>query len=400
MNPVALHTGLLALALLALPATARDGECPPPPVCPVCPVCPEAEPPPPPPAEPLQPAAWSELDGWLHDRHAEAWPALLQSCATLAARPHWNGACRAAEALGTSPSDEDARIYFETWFVPWRAVNPDGGREGMVTGYYEPVIAGSRETSATYRWPVHAPPDDMLVIDLTETHPDLRHMRLRGRLEGNRVVPYWTRGEIAQMGEDLSAPVLFWAENAVDLFFLHVQGSGQVELPDGSRARVGYADQNGHPYASIGRWLIDQGELTLEQVSMQGIRDWARRNPERLGEMLEANPSYVFFRELPLNGDGPIGALGVPLTPARSIAVDPRHIPQGVPIFLSTTYPLSEKPLRRLVLAQDTGSAIRGVVRADFYWGTGREAGERAGRMKQSGRMWALLPRGMTPSAN
>jgi membrane-bound lytic murein transglycosylase A len=192
--------------------------------------------------------------------------------------------------------------------------------------------------------------------------------------------------------------VLFWAENAVDLFFLHVQGSGQVELPDGERARVGYADQNGHPYASIGRWLIDQGEMTLEQVSMQGIRDWARRNPERLGEMLEANPSYVFFRELPLTGGGPLGALGVPLTPGRSIAIDPRHIPQGVPVFLSTTYPLSERPLRRLMMAQDTGSAIRGVVRADFYWGTGREAGERAGRMKQQGRMWALLPRGMTPT--
>jgi membrane-bound lytic murein transglycosylase A len=405
MIPLPLRATLAALlcaSSLPLAALASDGECPPPPqcpVCPVCPVCPQAVPdePPPPPAKPLQPAAWSDIAGWNEDRHAQAWPALLQSCGALATRIEWEGLCRAADRLGDEPSDTEARRFFETWFVPWSAVNPDESRSGMVTGYYEPVIRGSREPSANHRWPVHAPPQDMLVVDLADSQPDVRHMRLRGRLEGNRVVPYWTRGDIARMGEDFPARVLYWAADAVDLFFLHVQGSGQIQLADGERVRIGYADQNGHPYVSIGRWLVDQGEMSLDQVSMQGIQEWARRNPKRMREMLDINPSYVFFRELPVTGDGPIGALGVPLTPGRSMAIDPRFIPLGVPVFLSTTRPLSDKPLRRLMLGQDTGSAIRGVVRADFYWGTGAEAGELAGRMKQQGQMWVLLPRGMTP---
>ena len=237
----------------------------------------------------------------------------------------------------------------------------------------------------------------MISVDLADQHPDLRHMRLRGRLVGNRLVPYWSRGEIAKMGDAFPAQVLFWATDPIELFFLQVQGSGQIRLEDGSRARIGYAEHNGHPYVSIGRWLVDRGELALEQASMQGIRTWAQDNPSRMDEMLHANPSYVFFRELPLTGDGPVGALGVPLTPGRSIAADPRFIPLGAPVFLDTTHPLSERPLQRLMMAQDTGGAIRGAVRADFYWGTGQQAGEQAGRMRQQGRMWVLLPKGMQP---
>ena len=190
------------------------------------------------------------------------------------------------------------------------------------------------------------------------------------------------------------------AEDAVELFFLQIQGSGRVRLPDGSMMRLGYADQNGHPYKAIGRVLADRGEIPIEQASMQGIQAWARANPERLGEILDANPSYVFFREMPVKGngeEGPQGALGVPLTPGRSIAVDPRHVPLGAPVFLSTTYPNTSTPLSRLMLAQDTGGAIRGVVRADFFWGFGADAGAQAGRMKQSGQMWVLLPIGTGP---
>ena len=184
----------------------------------------------------------------------------------------------------------------------------------------------------------------------------------------------------------------------IELFFLQVQGSGRVELPDGRRVRVGYAEQNGHPYQSIGRWLVEKGELKLEQASMQGIQAWARANPKRLNELLNANPSFVFFRELPDSGGGPLGALGVPLTAGRSIAVDPRAIPLGAPVFLSTTQPLSEQPLQRLVMAQDTGGAIKGAVRADFFWGFGAEAGAQAGRMRQKGEMWALLPNAYIPN--
>ena len=173
----------------------------------------------------------------------------------------------------------------------------------------------------------------------------------------------------------------------------------EVQLPDGKTVRVGYADQNGHPYQSIGRWLVAKGELPLEQASMDGIKRWAEANPQRLHELLNSNPSYVFFRELPASSGGPIGALGVPLSAGRSIAVDPRHVPLGAPVFLSTTHPLSATPLQRLVLAQDTGGAIKGVVRADFFWGFGAEAGREAGKMRQQGSMWVLLPNGVNPAA-
>jgi membrane-bound lytic murein transglycosylase A len=206
-------------------------------------------------------------------------------------------------------------------------------------------------------------------------------------------VPYPSRGEIDAKGPDFGAPIIAWTSDPVELFFLQIQGSGQVQLPGGERIRVGYADQNGHPYRSLGRWLVERGELPLEQASMQGIKAWAAANPGKLAEALAANPSYVFFRELP-PADGPVGALGVPLTAQYSLAVDRRFVPLGAPVFLATTFPLSEEPLERLMAAQDTGGAIRGAVRADFYWGTGPEAGMLAGRMRQQGRMWLLWPRG------
>ena len=371
--------------------------------CPVCPVCPAvppvAVPEPAPPAVPaLRPASWTDLAGWDADDHAQAWPALLESCKALGQRPHWIEVCSAANRMGSHPSRSVARHFFEGHFEPWMAVNPDGNAEGLVTGYYEPLIKGSRQRSDTYSWPIHGVPGDMLTIDLGDVYPDLKNMRLRGRIVGTRVVPYWTRAEIDTLGEEkVSAPTLLWAADPIDLFFLQVQGSGQVALPDGSRVRIGYADQNGHPYNSIGRWLVAQGELPLEQASMQGIKNWARENPRRLKELLHTNPSYVFFRELPPSPGGPIGALGVPLTSGRSLAIDPRFIPLGAPVFLSTTYPLSDTPLQRLMLAQDTGGAIKGVVRADFFWGFGDEAGAQAGRMRQQGRIWVLLPRGATP---
>jgi membrane-bound lytic murein transglycosylase A len=289
------------------------------------------------------------------------------------------------------------RQFFERHFTPWQTLDARGGEQGLITGYYEPLIQGSREQSPTAPWPIHAPPADMLSIELGSIYPELKSLRLRGRLDGNRVVPYWTREELEQQYDKLPARVLLWAADPIDLFFLHVQGSGRVELPDGSRVRIGYADQNGHPYQSIGNWLVQHGELTAARASVEGIRQWVRKNPQRLGELLNRNPSYVFFREMPgdMGESGPIGAQGTPLFAGRSIAVDPAHIPLGAPVFLATTWPNTRKPLDRLVVAQDTGSAIKGAVRADFFWGFGKEAGAQAGRMRQQGRMWVLLPRGM-----
>jgi membrane-bound lytic murein transglycosylase A len=292
---------------------------------------------------------------------------------------------------------EDVRAWFEAQFQPWALVNPDGTRSGLVTGYYEPLLKGSRTRKPPYLSPIFSPPDDMVVVDLSELYPELKHMRLRGRIEGRKLVPYYSRAEWSSQEEQRSAQALLWIDDPIDLFFMQIQGSGQVQLEDNTRIRVGYADQNGHPYRSIGRWLIDQGELKAEQASMQGIKAWAKARPQRLQELLNNNPSLVFFRELPVEGSGPPGALGVPLTPERSIAVDPRQIALGAPIFLATTYPNDPRPLNRLMLAQDTGGAIRGVVRADFYWGSGSEAGALAGRMRQQGAMWALMPRGYTP---
>ncbi|MBX3675567.1 MAG: MltA domain-containing protein [Rhodocyclaceae bacterium] len=393
---------LLLLAGCAAQPTAKpemaQAACPAPQPCPVCPVCPTVEPPmpPKPPAKPLQEARWEDVAGWREDNLAEAHGALLASCGALEKQPLWAGVCGEARAL---PADSAAlRSFFESRFRPWRVTNPDESLEGLVTGYYEPLLKGSRARTKRYSHAIYGVPDDLLVVDLAALYPDLKNYRLRGRIDGRKVVPYWSRAELAQQEEQLAGKALVWVADPIELFFLQVQGSGRVDLTDGSRVRVGYADQNGHPYTSIGRWLVEKGELKLEQASMQGIQAWARANPKRVSEMLNTNPSFVFFRELPDNGGGPLGALGVPLTPGRSIAVDPRAVPLGAPVFLATTFPNSDKPLRRLMLAQDTGGAIKGAVRADFFWGFGAEAGAQAGRMRQRGEMWALLPNGYAPN--
>lgn len=339
----------------------------------------------------LKPVAWTEVAFWQNDAVGESWAAFLQSCSTLIKRSAWHAVCTEATQMA-APGDADVRAFFERRFQPYLATTEQGGEEGLVTGYYEPLLKGDRVRTERARYPLYATPDDLIAVELASVHPELKNLRLRGRLSGNKLVPYPARKDI-EAGNGFEGKPIAWAEDPVDLFFLQIQGSGRIELPDGSHLRVGYAEQNGHPYQSIGKLLVERGELRLEQASMRGIKGWGARNPDRLPELLASNPSYVFFRELPDGLPGPLGALGVPLTGGRSIAIDPRFIPLGAPVFLATTQPDSAKPLNRLVLAQDTGSAIRGGVRADFFWGFGDAAGELAGRMKQSGRMWVLLPK-------
>lgn len=349
-----------------------------------------------PPAPVLTPVPWEAVEGWADNDAAGAWQAFLAGCAALRRQPAWAEVCDAA-GRETPADDAAARAFFERWFMPHRLSAGDGTDTGLITGYYEPLLRGSRVRSARYRFPVHGVPDDLLVVDLSGVYPELRSYRLRGRLEGRRVVPYYSRAEIENGLAPLADKVLFWVDDALDLFFLQIQGSGRIELDTGETVRVGYAEQNGHPYVSIGRKLVERGELTPETASMQGIRRWAESHPEALPALLHANASYVFFRELPpppaRGPDGPPGALGVPLSAGRSLAVDPRAVPLGAPVFLATTWPGQGTPLRRLMLAQDTGGAIKGAVRADFFWGFGGEAGELAGRMREQGRMWVLLPR-------
>ena len=339
----------------------------------------------------LKPVAWADVAFWKDDAVGESWAAFLQSCSTLVKRSAWQAVCTEAKAMA-APGDAAARAFFEQRFQPYQATAEDGGEEGLVTGYYEPLLKGDRVRTDRARHPLYATPDDLISVDLAGVYPELKNLRLRGRLSGNKLVPYPARKDI-EAGKGFKGKPIAWAEDPIDLFFLQIQGSGRIELPDGTLLRVGYAEQNGHPYQSIGKLLVERGELLLEQASMQGIKNWGARNPDKLSELLASNPSYVFFRELPSGLSGPLGALGVPLTGGRSIAIDPRFVPLGAPVFLATTQPNSAEPLNKLVLAQDTGSAIRGGVRADFFWGFGEAAGELAGRMKQPGRMWVLLPK-------
>ena len=309
-------------------------------------------------------------------------------------RPEWKEPCSVARTVDGA-STHAIRVYFEAFFMPQQVFNPDGTDNGLVTGYYEPLLNGSRKRTGPYQTPLHKVPDDLLTVDLGSVYPELKNMRLRGRLVGNKVVPYPARAELAQSGA-LAGSELIWVDNPIDAFFLQVQGSGRVQIADSKETvRLAYADQNGHPYRSIGRYLVDKGELTMDQASAQGIKAWLAANPKRQQELLDANPGYVFFKEEKLIDPrkGPKGALGVPLTPQRSVAVDPNFIPLGTPVFLSTTQPASNVPLQRMVIAQDTGGAIRNAVRADYFWGFGAEAGEKAGRMKQRGMLWVLLPK-------
>ena len=341
-----------------------------------------------------------------------AWPAFLNSCSALARRDAWREVC--AQTLAVDARDGSAvRDFFSSRFDTYRVssrqvennLETEASNSGLVTGYYEPLLRGSRVRNEKYPVPIYRVPDDLIVVDLSSVYPELSNMRLRGKLQGRRLVPYATRGEITG-SNTLTGQELLWVDDSIEAFFLQIQGSGRVQFDDGTTVRVGYGDQNGHPYRSLGRWLIDQGQLTIDQASMQGIKAWAQRNPGRLKEALNHNSSFVFFRELPLGNAsaGPLGALGVALTPGYSLAADARFIPLGAPMVLATTDPNSQAPdskarLVRAMMAQDTGGAIRGPLRFDFFWGFGAAAGERAGRQKYEGQAWLLVPKGTTPEA-
>lgn len=339
------------------------------------------------------PVAFSDIPGWESDNFSAAWPAFLASCSVLAEIPKWQPSCSVANLINPN-SEKDIRHFFESQFTPYQLRNTDRSDTGLATGYYEPLLTGARTRSEHFDVPLHAVPDDLLSLDLASVYPDLKGMRLRGRLEGNKVVPYFPRADITQ-SQKMADKVLLWVDDPIDAFFLQVQGSGRVQLSDtGETVRVAFADVNGHPYKSIGRHLVKTGELKRSQASAQGIKNWLKKNPSQRQALLNVNPRYVFFREEKLLDPqkGPKGALAVALTPQRSIAVDPQFIPLGAPVFISTSHPNSKQPLQQLVMAQDTGAAIKGGVRADFFWGFGKNAGLKAGKMMQQAKMWLLLP--------
>jgi len=358
----------------------------------------------------LERVDFADLPGWDDDDLGKALPALRRTCDKLAGRPadtalgpngyagrvgQWDAACQAIANAGSDP-DRNLREVLTERFVAF-AVSGPRGRDGTITGYYEASLDAARRRHGPYRHPVYAPPRDLITADLDRFKDGLDGKRIVGRVKGNRLVPYHGRKAIASGALDGKAEVLLWADDPVDVFFLHVQGSGIADLPGGKTQRIGYAASNGREFTAIGRELIDSGALDGDDMSMQAIRDWLKANPDRARDLMYRNARYIFFREI--DGQGPIGAFGVPLTAGRSIAVDPDAIPLGAPMWLATTHPASEKPLQRLVVAQDTGNAIQGTVRGDFFWGHGDAALAKAGRMKQQGRYWLLLPKTVIDSA-
>ncbi len=278
-------------------------------------------------------------------------------------------------------------------FEARRVYGESGARDGLITGYYEPLLRGSEARSERYRWPLYRAPKDLVTLDLASRYPALEGNRVRGRLDGQRVVPYWTRAEIDGEDRPLAGEELLWVDDPVDAFFLQVQGSGIVALDNGNLEAIGYSDQNGHRYVSIGRVLVERGELPLEAVSLFSIRDWLDRNPQQAQALLNENPSYVFFDSRgAANAAGPLGTLGVPLTPERSVAVDPDVIPLGSLLWLDTEL-ADGTTYRRLVVAQDTGGAINGGPRADIFFGRGQRAEQLAGTQRSRGRLYVLTPR-------
>ena len=340
---------------------------------------------------------FDQLPGWATGKHAELLKQFGKQCATLGKRSNTpealNTVCRTLPPA--TASDAVARNWMERNLTVWQFQQEDGSKEGLLTGYFEPLLNGSRQKQGRFQTPLYATPADLIVVKLDEVYPELKGKRLRGRLVGNTLVPYYSREEWETVSSQKGKPVV-WVDDKLDAFLLQVQGSGRVKLNTGGVMRLSYADQNGHPYKAIGRVLVERGELTAAQATIPGIRQWAQANPTKVDDLLNANPSVVFFREnAVLNPeDGPVGALGVPLTGELSLAVDRSIVPYGSLLWMDSTHPVTGQALHQGALAQDTGGAIRGRVRADYFWGTGAQAGQAAGVTRQPLKLWLLWPKG------
>jgi len=353
---------------------------------------------PPPPHLELSRISFSDLPGWRDGNQAASLPALLRSCAALAKLPDdvklgvgglardWRKPCAEAASLD-HPSDAAARQFIESAFTPF-AMTDNGKRDALVTGYYEPEIDAARQKSARFAVPILTRPPDLVGVSLGDFRPSWRGERIAGRVADGRLMPYWTRAEIEAGALDRFHLALFYAADPIDLFFLQIQGSGRLRLPDGSTVEIGYDGENGRAYVALGRVLVERGAMPIDQVSMQSIQTWLRAHPADAKTLMDENPSYVFFRVLA--GGAPLGAEGVALTSQHSVAVDPRFVPLGMPLWLDVAQ--SGAVTRRLAVAQDTGAAIKGPLRADLFCGTGTAAAAQAGPLRATGRMFLLLP--------
>ncbi|MBL4740146.1 MAG: murein transglycosylase A [Sneathiella sp.] len=352
----------------------------------------------------LKVAQFSDLAGWQDDQFGAALPAFQQSCRKINKLPgtrslganklagtaaDWKEICR--EILTLPLESGVIKAFLETKFTPFSVRNEEQ-TVGLFTGYYEASLHGSLTRSEKYATPLYLRPDELVMVNLGRFRDSLKGQRIAGQIKGGELIPFHDRTQIEKGALQKRDLEILWVDSAVDAFFLHIQGSGRIQMDDGSHMRVGYAAQNGHSYFAIGKTLIEEGHVPREKMSMQAIREWLENNPEKADEVMNKNASYIFFRELKTSG--PIGAQGVELTAGRSLAVDRKWMPLGVPIWLQTEIEEDNKPfpINRLLIAQDTGGAIRGPVRGDVFWGNGPLAYERAGAMKSTGEYWILLP--------
>ena len=387
---------VLATAALAL-AACSDAAKPPPKTTTQEPTEAKTAPPP-----DLRPVAFSALPGWSADNPAIALQQFRGVCKrfgrksagdpasktwpTLGRNADWAAACAAAKAAPNT----DPKAFVEAWFQPYQVGN--AASTGLFTGYYEPEVAGSRTRGGPYQTPLYRKPADIISADLGAFNADLKGKTLLGRIENGRFLPYHERADVARGALKGKGLELVWLAEPVAGFFLEIQGSGVVKLPDESRMRIGYAGKNGRPYRAIGRDLIASGAIQRQDMSMQAIRSWLASNPDQAQDVMNLNRSVVFFREV--KGRGPIGAASVPLAAGRSLAIDPKYAPLGGLLYVDIPYPEPDKPpIRRLVVAEDTGGAIKGPIRGDLFWGTGDAAGEKAGRMAAQGRYYLLAPK-------
>ena len=350
----------------------------------------------------LERVSFSQLPGWQNDNQSASLVAFKKSCGAMMKRSaattvaptavagtiaNWQPACAAANTA-TNP-----KVFFETYFNAY-AMNTSKGDTGLYTGYYVSMLQGSLTKTAEYNVPLYKRPSDLVMVELGEFRPSLKGQRIAGKVLDGKLKPYADRAAIdrgALAGKDLE---ILWVNDADAAFFVQVQGSGRVQLPDGRVVAIGYDGQNGHVYNAIGRELIARGELTKENVSLQTINAWLKSHPSQAQALRDKNPSYVFFKMMDKDG-GAVGAQGVPLTAERSLAVDPKFIPYGAPVYLNAPHPLGGT-IQRLLVAQDTGGAITGPVRGDVFWGTGAMAEQAAGKMKSRGQGWLLLPKTLT----
>lgn len=367
----------------------------------------------------LKPVSFAGLPGWPSTDARPAFNAFVASCKRIVARAdadafggaavygvvrEWRPACAAAS--GSGPMSAAAlRQFFETWFQPAQAANRQEP-VGLFTGYYEPELAGSRKAKGQFQTPLYARPSDLVSVDLGSFRPALKGERIAGRVDGGRLVPYATRSDIVGRGLKGRSKAVVFVDDPIGAFFLQIQGSGRVRFKDGKVVRVAYDGQNGHSYTAVGRILVERSEIARENLSMQSIRAWLSANPAKAHALMNENASFVFFKELPIADArlGADGAQGVPLTPEASLAVDLRFHGLGAPMWIEATAPSDgtapDAPFQRLVVAQDTGGAIRGPVRGDVYWGAGAKAESIAGRMAHKGKLFVLLPKTVASRLN